>query len=134
MKKENDGLTVQNPLASRLLPRRPETRRERDRLARRESVLATLAQYPRLRDGLAAAGLSWPACKAMCNHRGFAAALRKIIQSHRRPGAIQRRHRERLAVRFELQRAGLPLRVAHEMSHQVVDPRPPSSDVIQGIL
>ena len=131
----NEGLTVQNSLASGLLLRGLRDRRESARLARREAILATLAQYPRLRDGMVAAGISWPFLVGMMHHRGFKAALRRIIQSHRRPGAIQRRRKERLAVRFELQRAGLPLRVAHEMSHQVVDPRPPvEAEVIQGIL
>ena len=130
----NEGLTVQNSLASKTLLRGWQVQREIARLAKREAILATLAQYPRLGQGLRAAGQSWPGLVGMMRHAGFKAALRRIIQSHRRPGAIQRRRTERLAVQFELQKAGLPKVVAHEMSHQVVDPRPPTEAAIQGIL
>ena len=129
------GANLKNhPLGSKLLTRSLSNPTERARFARRVAVLAALAQHPRLRDGLASAGLSWPACKAMCGHRGFAAALREIIQSHRAAGSIKRRSAARLAVRFELQRAGLPRDVAHEASHQVIAPTPSHADAIQGII
>lgn len=124
-----------NPLASELLMRSPAARRELARLARREAILAALGRFPRLREGLAAAGISWPACKGMMAHRGFRAAVRKIIDSHRAAGAIKRRHAARLSVRFELQRAGLPKDVAHEVSHQVVEPpKVAHADAVQGII
>ena len=68
--------TMTNPLAGRLLLRSPRSTLELARLARREAILDALGRFPHLRDGLTAAGLYWPACKAMCGHRGFAAALR----------------------------------------------------------
>jgi hypothetical protein len=115
--------------------RSPSNTRELARLARREAILAALGQFPRLRDGLAAAGVSWVACKGMMVHPGFREAVRKIITSHRAAGAIQRRHAARLSVRFELQRAGLPRDVAHEASHQVVEPPKVShADAVQGII
>ena len=125
---------MQNPLESKILMRGWQVQREKARLAKREAILAILAQYPRLGQGLRAAGQSWPGLVGMMRHAGFKKALNEIRDRQRRPGAIQRRRKERLAVRFELQRAGLPIAVAHEMSHQVVDPRPPSADAIQGIL
>jgi len=123
-----------HPLEGKILTRSPANSRERARLARRVAVLAALEQHPRLRDGLAAAGISWPACKAMCVHRGFAAALREIIQANRAAGAIKRRAAARLSVRFELQRAGLPQPVAHEVSHQVIAPPQSHADAVQGII
>ena len=129
------GANLKNhPLGSKLLTRSPHNPTELARFARRVAVLAALAQHPRLRDGLASAGLSWPACKAMCGHRGFAAALREIIQSHRAAGAIKRRAADRLAIRFELQRAGLSRAVAHDASHQVIAPPQSHADAIQGII
>jgi hypothetical protein len=135
MKKEKNGRHQSNPLSGQVLMRSSTNTRELVRLARREAILAALGRFPRLRDGLAAAGLSWPACKGMMLHPGFRAAVRKIIDSHRAAGAIQRRHAARLSVRFELQRAGLPRDVAHEASHQVVEPPKVShADAVQGII
>ncbi len=123
-----------HPLGSKLLTRSPTNPRERARLARREAILDALGRFPRLREGLAAAGVSWPACKGMCNHPGFRSALREILAAHRAAGAIRRRHATRLEVRFELQRAGLPRDVAHEVSHQVIAPPQSHADTIQGII
>jgi hypothetical protein len=136
MKKEKNGRHQNNPLSGQVLLRSSRDARELARLARRQAVLATLAQFPRLRQGLVAAGLSWPACKGMMLHPGFRAAVRKIITAHRSAGAIQRRRKERVAVWIELRRAGLPRDVAYIASHQVVDPRPPPSpaEAVQGII
>ncbi len=122
MKKESERLTVQNPLGSEILMRGWHTKREIARLAKREAILATLAQYPRLGQGLRAAGLSWPTLVGLMRHKGFKDALWKIRMSQTAAGAIRRRRKSRVAVRWELQRAGLPESEAYTASHQVCDP------------
>jgi hypothetical protein len=123
-----------HPLEGKILARGWRDQREIARLAKREAVLATLAQFPRLGQGLKAAGLSWPGLVGMMRHAGFKKALNEIRDRQRAAGALARNRKSRVAVRYELQRAGLPEAVAHEVSHQVIAPPQSHADAVQGII
>jgi hypothetical protein len=130
------GANFQNhPLAGKILVRGWRDHREMARLAKREAILAAIASFPRLREGLKSAGQSWPGLVGMMRHPGFKKALNLIRDRQRAAGALKRNRTARVAVRWELQRAGLPDAVAHEASHQVVAPPQVShADAAQGII
>ncbi len=129
------GASLKNhPLAGKMLERGWQVQREIARLAKREAILTTLAQFPRLGQGLRAAGLSWPCLVGLMRHAGFKKALNEIRDRQRAAGALARNRKSRVAVRYELQRAGLPEPVAHEVSHQVIAPPESHADTIQGII
>ncbi len=124
-----------HPLAGVTLARGLRSdQREIARLARREAILATLARFPRLGQGLKAAGLSWPGLVGLMRHAGFKKELNLLRDRQRAAGALGRRRSERLAAMWDLRRAGLPETVAHEASHQVIAPPESHADAIQGII
>ena len=130
------GAKFQNhPLAGVTLARGLRSdQREIARLAKREAILAAIAQYPRLGQGLRAAGLSWPGLVGLMRHAGFKKELNLIRDRQRAAGALGRRRSERVAAMWDLRRAGLPENAAHEASHQVIAPPQSHADAIQGII
>ena len=130
------GANFQNhPLAGVTLARGLRSdQREIARLAKREAILAAIAQYPRLGQGLRAAGLSWPGLVGLMRHAGFKKELNLIRDRQRAAGALGRRRSERVAAMWDLRRAGLSRTVAHEASHQVIAPPQSHADAIQGII